>query len=332
MNTDEYINHLNSELKGFSPQEKAVVIEEITTHIEEGQADSRLGHDAQERTRKLKEEMGSPNDLGRRLKEVHNPNRWIDFLLVFVPTEIVMYILLIILSIALKLPSINVTNAYDPYIVAGIRVSFILSILMVIITRHRRSLGALFFWLPQAIIAPLSLLFREKLWLPQYPIESQKIGIIESLFWIVTLIVLVSWLAYMLWVNRHNLLLIVLALIPFLITIENITGSSTISTGYFPSIFYDPNLTVIHFFGLPLGLYQINILIWPLLFYVFRNRHVRWFGLFLYAVPIGLMNIRVVISNSLLLPVIWTIPFIVVLLSWLIDTIRHTHQPNLVTW
>jgi len=332
MNIKEYINHLNSELRGFSPQEKAVFIEEVTAHIEEGQADIQFGHDAQERNQKLKVEMGSPNDLGRRLKEVHHPNRWINFLLVFIPSEVLMFLLLLILTIALSnLEPINSSYASKPYLMAAIRSSFILSILMVIIAKQRRSISVLFFWLPQAIITAFLLLFREKRWLPQSPFNTNLAGIMESLFWLILLVILVSWLVYMLWVNRHNPLLIVLALIPFLITVGNMTLKSYISTGFFPGGYQLPNWNVIVIYGFPLGLYQISVIIWPLLFYVFRNQQVRWIGLFFYAVPLSLMNL-VASSSSPLLVVIWIVPFLIVIIGWLIDMMRHTHQPNVVTW
>lgn len=331
MNIKEYINHLNSELKGFSPQEKAVLIEEVTTHIEEGQSDNQLGHDAQERNQKLQAEMGSPNDLGRRLKEVHHPNGWIDFLLVFIPSEVLMYFILIILGIALRsLAPINSSYASTPYLMATIRISFILSISMVIIAKQRRSVAVLFFWLPQAIITAFSLLFREKRWLPQSPFNTNVLGIIESLFWLILLAILVSWLVYMLWINRHNSLLIVLAIIPFLITVGNMTLKSFISTGYFSGGYQLPNWNVIVIYGSPFGLYQISVILWPLLFYVFRNQQVRWIGLFIYAVPLSLMNL-VASSRYPILAAIWIVPFLIVIIGWLVDMIKHTHQPKLVT-
>jgi len=331
MNTEDYIDHLQSELKGFSAQEKAALIEEVTTHIEEGQDDTRLGHDVQERYQKLEVEMGSPNDLGRRLKEIHRPNRWLDFLLVFLPFEILKYPILIILTMVLgNLALTNSSPFSAPYYMASIRVSFILSVLMVMIAMRRRLLAVLFFWLPQAIITLFTLLFREKRWLPQSPFNSHLAGILESLFWLVLLLSLVTWLAHMLWVNSHNHLLIVLAIIPLLTTIGNMTLEHYISTGFFPGGYQLPNWNLTVIYGFPLGLYQISVILWALLFYVPRHRQLRWFGLFLYAIPLSLMNF-VASTSYPVLAAVWIIPIMLVFIGWLSDMLTYTRQPKLIT-
>jgi hypothetical protein len=332
MNKKEYLERLNSELKGFSPQEKAVFIEEIGAHIEEGQADNQLGDDGQARNQKLMDEMGSPNEMGHRLKEVHRPNRWIDFLLVFIPSEIIMALILIVSSILLSnLAPIISSYASQPYWMATIRISFILTILMAIIARQRRSVSLLLYWLPQAVITTFSLLFRKKRWELQSPFNNSLIGIIESLFWVIILVILFSWLVYTLSTNRNNPLLIVLAIIPFLIMFGNMSRNSYISIASFPNGYVLPNLNVTHVLGFPIGLYQISEFIWPLLFYVFSNKQVRWIGLFFYAVPISMMNLVASISYPRLI-VIWMVPSLIVIVGWFVDRLRSTHQPKVVTW
>jgi hypothetical protein len=331
VNTEEYISHLQSELKGFSAQDKAALIEEVAAHIEEGQDDPRLGRDAMERKKKLEAEMGSPNDLGRRLKEIHRPNRWVDFLLVFVPNEVLMYPILIILTLVFGgMTRINSSFASEPYMMASIRVSFLLAILLVIVARLRRSLALLLFWLPQGVITVFTLLFREKRWLPQSPFNAHLVGTIESVFWLILMAILVSWLANLIWTNHQNPLLVVLALIPILITIGNTTLGSYISTGNFPGGYQLPNWNITVINGFPLGLYQISVIIWPLLFYLFQNRQVRWLGLVFYALPLSLMNLLASSSYTELV-LVWTIPFILVIFGWLIDKRRYPHQNALVT-
>jgi len=332
MDTDEYINHLQVELKGFSAKEKAELIEEITGHIEEGQNDPHLGSNAQERNKKLDVEMGSPSELGRKLKEIHRPNRWVDFFLVFIPSEVLKYPILIILSMAFGgMSRINSSWASEPYIMASIRVSFLLAILLVVIAKQRQSLTLLLFWLPQSIISVFTLLFREKRWLPQSPFNTQLIGTIESIFWLTLMALLVSWLAYLIWTNHRNPLLVVLALIPILITFGNTTLGSYISTGQFPGGYQLPNLNILVVYGFPFGLYQISVVIWPLLFYVFRNQQVRWLGLLLYAVPLSMMNL-VASINYPILTAIWVIPSLIVIIVWLVDIKRHINQPNVAIW
>jgi hypothetical protein len=331
MNAEEYLDHLNAELKGFHPEEKAELIEEVAVHIEDGLADPRLGNDLPERGQKLESEMGSPHDLGRGLKEIYRPNRWVDFLLVFVPYEILKYPILIILTLILGgLARTNSSPFSEPHIMANSRIFFLLYGLLVLIALRRRSLDVLFFWLPQTILIVFTLIFREKRWLPESPFNTNMVSMFESLFWLILLAGMISWLAYLLWVNRHDVLLIVLALLPFLITFGNMTQSQYISRGYFSGGYQLPDWNLAFIGGFPLGPYQISMLIWPMLFYVSRHRQMRWLGLLLYATPLALMNI-VASMRYPQLAAIWIIPITLVVIGWLIDQSKLTRQPSLIT-
>jgi hypothetical protein len=243
-----------------------------------------------------------------------------------------MTLILLVSSILLSnLAPINSSYASEPYMMATIRIGFILTILMVIIARLRRSVSLLLYWLPQAIITTFILLFREKRWELQSPFNNSVIGIIESLFWICILVILVSWLVYTLSNNRHSPLIIVLAIIPFLIMLGNMSLASYISTGSFPGGYVLPNLNITYVLGFPIGLYQVSEILWPFLFYVFRNHQVRWIGLFFYAVPLSTMNLVASFSYPVLM-IIWIVPSLIVIIGWLIDILRRTHQPLVVTW
>jgi hypothetical protein len=329
MNAEQYLDHLSSELKGFPPQEKAALIEEIATHIEEGQTDPHLGHDALERNQKLEAEMGSPHDLGRGLEQVHRPNRWLDFLLVFIPFEVLKYPLLTLLLLFFgNLARTNSSPFSEPYLVTSIRAFFLLYGLMVLIALRRRSLDVLFFWLPQTILIAFTLIFREKRWMLQSPFNAHQAGMIESLLWLILLAGMLSWLAYLLWVNRRNSLLIVLALIPFLITVENMSLVPYISGGQFSGGYWLPDWNLIVIAGFPLGLYQVSVLLWPLLFYVSRQWQIRWVGLLLNAAPLALLNF-VASTPYKQLAALWVIPIALVLTGWLIDLLRHAHHPEM---
>ncbi|MBI4927165.1 MAG: hypothetical protein HY835_05325, partial [Anaerolineae bacterium] len=78
MNANDYLARLQSQLNGFSPKEQSELIEEIAAHIEAGEKDPDLGHDDVDRAGRLENELGSPDELGRRMRQVHRPKRWLD--------------------------------------------------------------------------------------------------------------------------------------------------------------------------------------------------------------------------------------------------------------
>jgi len=65
---EEYIQALRKQLKGFSSEEQAAVIEEICSHIESGEEDTRMGKNPEQRRKKLMKELGTPEQLGKALK------------------------------------------------------------------------------------------------------------------------------------------------------------------------------------------------------------------------------------------------------------------------
>ena len=328
MNADEYLNQLKTALKGFSAQETAVLVEEIRAHIEEGQADPQLGQ-ADQRGQKLQAEMGAPGDLGRAFKEIYHPNRWVDFLLVFVPYEILKYPINWALFMLFAGRSPSDTPVFsDPFMLAQIRVTIAFYALFVLIALRRRSLPVLFFWLPQVILSACVLVFREKRWLAAGAFNNSAAGILESAFWLVFLTGLVAWLGYCIWQQRRSSLLVVLAALPFLVTLGNLSLNPYLAGGLFPGGYALPMWHILLFGGFPLGLYQVSAITWPLLFYLFPQRPVRWLGLLLNAVPLALMNFVASLRYPQLAAV-WAIPILLVLAGWWIDARMHPPRPGL---
>jgi len=323
MKYKSYLDRLEKELKGFAPSEKEVLIEEIANHIEMGLDDEQINQDSITGIQKLEAEMGSPSDLGCGLKEVYRPNRWVDFLLVFIPSNILRYFLYLILVLVLgeNLTILNNPLSSTPYMMISIRVSLLLSILLSLVSLHRRSIQVLFFWLPQAILTTFTLVFRVNRWLTQFHPSDNLTNIVESIFWIALLAVMVVWFLHLLWINRHNILLTVFAIIPFLTTIGNLFVTQYIFTGYFPGGYQLPNWHISSFSGFPLGLYQVSLILWVVLFYISQQRLVRWLGLLLYATPLSLMNF-IASTQYPFLAVIWTLPVVIVIVGWIIDLIK----------
>jgi hypothetical protein len=85
MTPEEYLLALGDELKSFPASERALLLEEIASHLESGEQDPHMGKDAELRRQKTLQEMGGPERLGSGLKKVHHPEGWLDFLLVLLP-------------------------------------------------------------------------------------------------------------------------------------------------------------------------------------------------------------------------------------------------------
>ncbi len=82
---EEYLRSLQQQLKGFPAKEQAALVEEIKSHIEGGEADPRMGGDAQRRRSKLMKELGSPEDMGRGFRQVYRSGRIMDYALILIP-------------------------------------------------------------------------------------------------------------------------------------------------------------------------------------------------------------------------------------------------------
>ena len=85
MTPEEYLRRFSQQLKDFSPEEQASLLEEISSHIESHQEDSRIAQNSEERRNKLMSELGSPQEMVRKFKMIYRPNRFVEFLLVVIP-------------------------------------------------------------------------------------------------------------------------------------------------------------------------------------------------------------------------------------------------------
>src|SRR5512146_1989358 len=82
---EEYMRTLRQQLKDFSLKEQEELVEEINSHIEDAEEDPKMGKDAEQRRKKLMNELGSPKEIGRGFKEIYRPDRLIDYLLIAIP-------------------------------------------------------------------------------------------------------------------------------------------------------------------------------------------------------------------------------------------------------
>lgn len=279
MNAEEYLNQLRLQLKEFSPQEQAELIEEIASHIETGENDPRLGSDAADRSERLQAELGSPNDLGRGLRGVHRPSRWVDYLLVAIPSLLVIPLLPMLVIAVANLAKIDLGSGIESsfgwvYFRANLAFYGVLMILCL----WKRSMGTLLYWLPTTILSVVALLLREGR-LPWNPTGVEPGAPLETAFWLVALLALSIWLVKLLRQHRNEPMLVVLAVLPLLIAVANLVSGIT------ERRLQGEQLEYINFTLGWFGLHQIAAFLWPALFYLPRQRAVRWLGLLTFALP-----------------------------------------------
>jgi hypothetical protein len=216
---DDYLLRLRRQLKGFSPEEQEDLMAEIRSHIESGQNDPALGDAPDRRGERLMAELGSPEDLGKGFKSVHRPNRWLDFVLIFVPAYALIPGLLPLAYILLGRAT-PPSELSAPVLALSIRLAVILGLALCLAGFWRRSTLLLAFWIPDVVTRLFTQLLRENFtgevsaYQPVHPLENWVWG----LLWIAML----AWLARFLWINRQDALMLLFASLPLWQSIINL--------------------------------------------------------------------------------------------------------------
>src|SRR5512133_2349044 len=233
MNSDQYLKSLQAQLKGFSAEDRAQVIEEIAAHIEAGENDPELGQDAAGRARRLEKELGSPDELGQRLQQVHRPGRWLDFLMVTLPSILVFPLLplLALLIIGQTGQTLIQSGQTGSLIWVSMRLGIIIETGLVLINRWRGSAGVMLHWLASALLSIIGVLLSNIRW-PWMSADQAitgSMGVPETVFWLTALALLLIWLVRMMLAQRSEPLLITLAVLPFLFGSANyVAGLATL--------------------------------------------------------------------------------------------------------
>src|SRR5271157_4712747 len=215
MKPEDYLRALRAQLKGFSPREQDLLIEEISTHFDSGEDDPDLGTDTEQRGQKLLSEMGSPKQMGKGFRAIHRPGRLIDYLLILIPT-LAVYILARFF--------INTQMLMEQYVTVRIAVYYsIFCVLMVAISFLRRSLYLKLYWililglwlagLPGLIFgiqnqggALTSMYTPGITYLSYYSLPSPGGPWVEWILPSLILLLLLSFVVWMIWHIRHDLL------------------------------------------------------------------------------------------------------------------------------
>ncbi len=311
MKADEYLARLQAQLKGLPPEKQKELIEEIGSHLAEGLSDPRLDTDPVERAQRLEIEMGAPEDMGRRMQNIHRRNRWIDYLLVVLPAIILSPLITFVLFRLFPMAGSGLAINSSTY--WSMRVLFLVHIILVVIgiQRYRRfgSPGLGVYWLVETWWGVFALCMREQRW--RFGSFS-NVGAIETIFWLAVLAGLGIGLIRML-VRGRDPLMWVLGLLPFTMAVGNLVIGQMLLSGGFPNGYNLPNWVFGYF-----GPTQIALVVWPALFFLFRQRPLRWLGLLVDAAPLALMNLVAAFQYPKWV-VLWSLPVVLVLGGWMFD-------------
>jgi hypothetical protein len=263
----DYLQGLGKELKGFPPEEQAALLEELRSHIESGEADSRLGSDAEQRRGRLMKELGSPEDMGRGFKALYRPNRVVDYLLVAIPYIGSLFFTQYYLTLRPQYPWVD------------IRLNVIFDLLLIAVGLGRRSTLLTLFWINIAVMQLLYIVL-QGVWQPYWYFGRQTI------LWAALLIGLLVLMAQTLWKNRQDALILVYALLPLSMELVGIAVWSIqpVSHIYSP---LDRSLLVIFLKIQDGNALLVASLVTTALFFLASHRDVRWLALVGSALVIG---------------------------------------------
>jgi hypothetical protein len=268
---EEYIQALRKQLKGFSSEEQAALIEEIGSHIESGEDDVRAGNNLEQRRKRLRAELGTPEEMGGGFKAVYRPGRLIDYLLIAVPWFFYPYLYMLYISLIPLIPLL--------YVWGYMRLDIFIHLPLIVIGLWRRSAPLTIFWIT-VIANQLLYIVTQGYWWGYWYYG------IQTVYWGLLLLGLLILFGFIVWGNRHDLLLVVYALLPFsMLVLGNVLGIIH-PTSQAPYGFLDRSLLLIFLDIRNLGFYTPFVTM--ALFLLAKNRNIRWMALLMSGLMIGL--------------------------------------------
>ncbi len=313
---EEYLQSLQEQLKGFPPEEQAALVEEIQSHIESGEIDAGMGKDPEQRTKKLMNELGSPEDMGKGFRAVYRPQRLIDYLFIIIPF--------------LLYPYLNTLyNSLMPrYSWADVRLDVLIHLPLVFLGLWRRSAPLTLFWATM-LISQLFIITGRLYW--YYGIQT--------IFWASLLLVLLVLAGNIVWKNRNDLLIVAFGLLMLgmciagsLLNILSVIGPfglviwrsawSAAQHGAYGLL--DRSLLILYIHIRDVA--QFYSVLALALFFLPSNREIRWLALALTGFMMGLGHRYLLdyqYDTGLMAPwiyILWAIlPAIIVVFGWQLD-------------
>jgi hypothetical protein len=314
MTPEEYLDQLRKQLEGFSPEERASLLDEITSHIESGEEDPTRGRDSQERLQRVMAEIGSPEQMGSGFKQVYRPNRFLNVLIAFLPS---LFLLPLVQPLTLLILGTFVGPEPVPtslWLGTSIRASILISGFLILLSLWRRSVWLLLFWIPETVAHLITLLSREGRWALLN--QASTANAAESAIWYVLLAGLTLAFIRLLWVNRRNFLLVNFALLPILMVATGYLTFLLATTMGFSYI--DPTSSTEFII-----VNELANVAWIPLFFIPLRRNVRWLALALSAL-FFLLKWDYLFGLHALPILLSAIPLLIVAIGWRLD-VRGQH-------
>lgn len=301
MTPEDYLRIFSQQLKGFSPEEQASLVEEIGSHIESHEEDLRTIKDPEERRNKMMSELGSPQEMGKRFKMIYRPDRFVEFLFVAIP-----YLLY---------PFVNVMFQKMFGAEYVVRAEVILYSTLVLIGLWRQSILTTLFWTTMLITQIISMLL----------VGYAFYGSTQSVLWLAFAVGLIFLLGQIVWQNRNDLLTVVFACLPLMICAY---GSAFVlihpqnagsHLGFLDTLLLDIYMKsggggYFDYFGHILAI---------TLFFLVTNRDIRWLALAMFGLIDTFSRYYLNLSDELMLSLVYSfyvfIPLAVVFLGWWVE-------------
>jgi hypothetical protein len=298
MMPDEYLESLRKKLKGFSQDERAVLIEEIGSHIEGGEEDPKLGKDPVQRRQKIMSKLDSPEQMAKGFKKVYQPGGLVDYLLIAIPYLLNLPINLLLVSLMPK------------YHWADARMVILFHIVLLVIGLWRRSIFLTLFWLADLAIQLIFVLW----------VANGYYGLLQTSLWGFVVVALIFQWGRMIWQYRRDLMIVIFAFLPvfmgFLaLSIRIIAHGNTYSYEPLEIFFYRIYLNYANYIY-----YAEVVALAP--FFMARDRNVRWLALAIFWLLYGLVRESLdyqVIYASVVYYVWIFLPLAVVFLGWFLE-------------
>lgn len=261
--THSYLIQLQKDLNALSVAERADILAEIKSHIDDGLQDPQMGQTPREREAKLMAELGSPSDMGNGFSHTHYSHTWLDVVLALVPAVV------IFVSKAL------VTGSTMDMLL-GWLVVLPIYLGMIYLSLRRKSLMLLGWWLAWTVLyASQSLMISTDSGETLFKV-TKNIKWVATAGYTVLLLGLLYYFGRKLWAWRHDGLLVAFSLQPiiwsvvsFAMGVVSIKLSSPTALGEY-----------LHFFTLvegPLYVFMVVLVMSP------ASRRIRWYALILSA-------------------------------------------------
>jgi len=300
MTADEYLRALNQELKEFSPKEQASFIQEISSHIESYHDDKQMGKHQDQRRKNMMNELGSPQEMGKRFRMTYRPGRFIDYLLIVIPFLLYPYMNMVI------------QNLVGTEYVA--RLEVVLYSLLILLGILRQSDLLTLFWITIITTQITSYLM----------IGYSFYGFKQNMIWSAFAIGLIFLLARIVWKNRHDTIVVIYACLPlvlcaygsiFILTKPQSSGALFgVIDRFLLNVFIlsgSGNGGFFQYFGLLLA---ITLFLLP------TNRDIRWVALAIFGLVETLSRTYLNLYQGLFSPWVYSlyviVPLVLVFLGW----------------